>query len=39
LKGQELMKKAVKMQKDSGTTTKKVYKVPIQKALKIVSKK
>jgi hypothetical protein len=38
-KGQRLMKEAQKLQKQSGTETKTVYKLPLQKALKIVSKK
>lgn len=37
-KGITLMEKAQKLQKNSGTITKTVYKLPIQKALKIVSK-
>lgn len=37
-KGHQLMKQALKLQKNSGTITKIVYKMPIQKALKIVSK-
>lgn len=37
-KGISLMTKAQKMQKEAGTITKTFYKLPIQKALKIVSK-
>jgi len=38
-KGINLMEKAKKLQKNSGTVTRTTYKMPIQKALKIVSKK